>query len=157
MSVVCATVCDLPMQIVSDRDPRHRRLFQIIWKPGYKHYARTWRGKPCGTNRHRRLFQIIWKPGYKHYARTWRGKPSGTLKARFNLDSMPMLRSSPNLNQLGTVSKSQPCLDCARHRAKWNWVRCGESTVSKLGLNNLQELKYTRMPWCTPEESEEYK
>ena len=91
MSVVCATVCDLPMQIVSDRDPRHRRLFQIIWKPGYKHCART-----------------------------WRGKPSGTLKARFNLDSMPMLRSLPNLNQLGTVSKSQPCLDCARHRAKWN-------------------------------------
>ena len=34
MSVVSATVCDLPMQIVSDRDRRRRRLFQIIWKPG---------------------------------------------------------------------------------------------------------------------------
>ena len=34
MSVVSVTVCDLPMQIVSDRDRRRRRLFQIIWKPG---------------------------------------------------------------------------------------------------------------------------
>ena len=47
---------------------------------------------------------------------------------------MPTLRSSPNLNQLGAVSKSQPCFDRARHRAKWNWVRYGESTMSKLGL-----------------------
>ena len=36
MFVVSATVCDLPMQIVSDRD---RRLVQIIWKAGLKHYT----------------------------------------------------------------------------------------------------------------------
>ena len=36
MSVVSATVCNLPMQIVSDRDRRRRRLFQIIWKPRLK-------------------------------------------------------------------------------------------------------------------------
>ena len=39
MSVVSATVCDLPMQIVSDRDRRRRRLIQIIWKASLKHYT----------------------------------------------------------------------------------------------------------------------
>ena len=36
MSVVSASVCDLPMQIVSDRDRRRHRLFQIIWKPRFR-------------------------------------------------------------------------------------------------------------------------
>ena len=35
---------------------------------------------------------------------------------------------------MGTASKLRPCFDRARHRAKWNWVRCDESTMSKLGL-----------------------
>ena len=43
---------------------------------------------------------------------------NGKSAIQFILDDVPTLCSSPNLNQLRT--KSQPCFDRARQRAKWN-------------------------------------